>query len=109
MGAIPIVEHSAMDRTFEGLPVLLVDSYADLSEDMLNVKWEEMTCHPEKYDWQRLTLTYWHDLIASVIRTASSHAVQKNHPIRLSGGPACFTARADWLGTAGIDDIETLK
>ena len=95
---------------FEGLPVLLVDSFSDLSVEFLNRKWEEMICSAEKYDWKRLTVTYWQDMIATVIRTADNALVQRNHPIKgTTMGERCFSCRADWLETKGIDNVGTLS
>ena len=108
LGAIPVIEHSTFDRVFERLPVLLVDSYSELNAEFLNRKFEEMTCHPEQYDWSRLTLQYWTNLIGTVIRTADNSVVQTNHPIRVRHNEACFSARADWLGTLGVDDAKSL-
>ena len=109
-GSIPVIERSTFDRVFAGLPVLLVDSYEELSEEFLNRKYEEMTCHPEKFDWQKLTLTYWKNMIAEVIQTADNRVVQQNHPIptqHYSTGN-CFLPRTDWLGTTGLDCAGTL-
>jgi hypothetical protein len=57
VGCIPIVRSSAINELYEGLPVLVIDSWEDISEEFLNQKWEEML--ERKYDMSKLTPEYW--------------------------------------------------
>jgi len=79
MGAIPIIEHTTFDRTFAGLPVLLVDDYKDVSVDLLERTRQEFWNKP--WQWERLTSEYWDKLVQGVLETGSSATVQVNHPI----------------------------
>lgn len=61
LGCYPIVRSSAIDSLFEGLPVLIVGKWSDVTEDLLRQfadeqkgKWDTMS---------RLRLDYWRDLI----------------------------------------------
>ena len=96
MGAIPVVERSTMDRSFARLPVLLVDSYSELTPAFLEAKWAEMTCRTDSYDFSRLTVRYWENLLRTVLQEGSSRIVQNNHPIDAQRA-RCFEPRADWL------------
>ena len=42
--AMRMSAHKSDRRVFHGLPVLLVDSYAEVTEELLNRKWAEMSC-----------------------------------------------------------------
>ena len=63
VGCIPVVIKSSISELYEGLPVLVVDSWDDINEDFLNKKWEEMS--KIEYDRSELTLEYWYDKIQS--------------------------------------------
>lgn len=63
MRAIPIVRSSPIDPLFEGLPVLIVDEWEEISEEFLIQKYEEM--RTAEYRWEKLTSQYWIDLIRS--------------------------------------------
>ena len=63
VGCIPVVIKSSISELYEGLPVLVVDSWDDINEDFLNKKWEEMS--KIEYDKSKLTLEYWYDKIQS--------------------------------------------
>ena len=80
LGAIPIVLHSTLDRTFAQLPVLLVDSYSNLTAPMLQEHYERFL-QKEKWDFSRLTTAYWAGLVRHVLETGSSALVQSQHPI----------------------------
>ena len=57
MGAIPVVKHSTIDRVFDGLPVLLIDDWQEVTPEFLEKKYEEMT--HKKYNMERLFADYW--------------------------------------------------
>ena len=94
-GSIPVVEHSTFDRTFVGLPVLLVDSYKQVTPTFLDKEWEEMSCNPSQYDFKRLTVGYWKGLIQTVVKDQTNEIIQQKHPIpaKYSG---CWDVRTDW-------------
>jgi hypothetical protein len=57
MGAIPIVKSSACDSMYDGLPVLIVHDWAQVTEDFLKAKYEEMS--HTVYDLSRVYARYW--------------------------------------------------
>lgn len=57
LGSIPIVKSSGLDSVFEGLPVLLVSDWADVTEELLRSTVQEFS--NRTFDWDRLTLKYW--------------------------------------------------
>ena len=58
LGVVPIIKSSNLSSIFEELPVLIVDSFEDLNDSLLRrYKLDK------KYDFKKLTLQYWIDLI----------------------------------------------
>jgi len=100
LGSIPIVEHSTFDRTFAGLPVMLVDDFGDVSVSNLTATYAEFVRKADDWDFTRLTPKYWSDLIAHVLATGSSDIVQKNHPIP-AGYYGEFTPYTTFLAGTG--------
>ena len=99
LGAIPIVLHSTLDRTFAGLPVLLVNDYKDLTVPMLQMHYERFISQASQWDFSRLTPGYWAGLVLHAVETGSSEVVQRQHPI-----PARYQGRFvthDYSGKAG--------
>lgn len=58
LGCIPIVKKSALDPMYEGLPVLIVNEWHDVTPELLHQIQRE---YAERNDWQmaKLTLAYW--------------------------------------------------
>ena len=67
VGCIPIVRSSAINELYEDLPVLVIDSWEDISEGFLKQKWEEML--ERKYDMSKLTPEYWFARFTAVLAT----------------------------------------
>jgi hypothetical protein len=59
LGSIPIIHSSPLNKMFEGLPVIIVDSWTDISF----MKSPSIQKDPSLYP--KLTLKYWTDLITS--------------------------------------------
>lgn len=57
LGCIPIVKSSNMDPLFEGLPVLLVKSWKDVTQELLDTTID--TFKGKEYNYEKLTLNYW--------------------------------------------------
>ena len=57
LGSIPIVKSSGLDPVYEGLPVLIVDDWSDITEDLLRRTVEEFGSR--SYALEKLELTYW--------------------------------------------------
>lgn len=67
LGCIPIVKKSCLDVLYEGLPVLIVDDWNQVTEDFLEQKYQEMS--QQKYQLDRLYIDYWIRLIRQKIET----------------------------------------
>ncbi len=63
MGASPIVMSSSIDPLFEGLPVLIIKDWNEVTEDFLNAKWEEMS--QQTFHLERMYAGYWLEMISS--------------------------------------------
>ncbi len=57
VGTIPIVKHSHMDSMYEGLPILFIDDWKEVTEEFLIEKYEEMTA--VTYSQEKLYMEYW--------------------------------------------------
>ena len=57
LGGIPIVESSVLNRLYEGLPVLIVKSWSDITETLLKKTINEFS--ERKFEPERLELKYW--------------------------------------------------
>ncbi|MEM7294430.1 MAG: hypothetical protein AAF420_13705, partial [Pseudomonadota bacterium] len=57
LGCIPIVKRSALSPLFDDLPVLIVEDWRDVSEQLLNQTIEAF-CGRE-FNYAKLTLAYW--------------------------------------------------
>jgi hypothetical protein len=57
LGCIPIVKSSGMDTLYEGLPVLIVKEWSDITRDLLERTIDMF--ETQRFDMERLTLQYW--------------------------------------------------
>lgn len=57
MGAIPIVETSNIDFLFEGLPVIIVKNWEEVTEEFLKQK--EIEFAEKKFNMKKIYLDYW--------------------------------------------------
>lgn len=57
MGCIPIVLSSSINEIYDELPVLVVNCWSEITEELLHSKWEEY----QKREWnmEKLKMTYW--------------------------------------------------
>jgi hypothetical protein len=65
LGCIVIVRKSKLDSLYEDLPVLIVNDWKDISNDLLNKTIEEFIEKEKngKFNYDKLTLKYWMDKI----------------------------------------------
>jgi len=56
LGCIPIVKKSELDLLYEGLPVLIVDNWSDITQDLLD------NFNPDYRSVDKLYMKYWIDL-----------------------------------------------
>ena len=64
LGCIPIVKSSCLDQLYDELPVLIVEDWSDITQELLE---ETVKVFKEqKFNYEKLTLKYWMDKIDSV-------------------------------------------
>jgi hypothetical protein len=61
MGAIPIVTSSYLNPLFEGLPVIVINDWNEVTEEFLEIKYEKMC----EIEYNRCYADYWFNLISS--------------------------------------------
>jgi hypothetical protein len=66
LGCIPIVKTSALDVLYQDLPVWIVQEWSDVTEAALNATIERFRAHYDAFAWEKLTLAYWMNRIATV-------------------------------------------
>lgn len=66
MGSYPIVKREIAHDLFDDLPILFIDDWNDINEDMLNKKFEEYN----NIDWnlEKLKISYWKNFILKNIK-----------------------------------------
>jgi len=57
MGAIPIVKRSVLTESFVDLPMLIVEDWSVLTEELLYLVLDEFSVR--KFNYEKLTLSYW--------------------------------------------------
>lgn len=62
LGTIPIVKDHITHRTFKHLPILFINDWNEITEDLLNKKYEEI--HSKEYDFSVLKMEYWEKLFS---------------------------------------------
>ena len=82
MGSIVVTERSVgYDRTFWKLPVLLLDDFSDLNENLLRTAYLEALYHYKGFEFERLTQSFWWSIIANVSETKSSQVLLDKFPM----------------------------
>jgi hypothetical protein len=67
LGAIPIVKTSALDNLYQDLPVLIVQKWSDVNENLLN---ETIINFSKKsFNYDKLNLNYWVEKILTTYNT----------------------------------------
>lgn len=64
MGAIPVIKHSTLDPLFEGLPVLLINDWNEVTEEFLCAAYSRIKS--QKIDLEKLFAPYWFEKINTV-------------------------------------------
>ena len=57
LGCIPIVKKSGLDPLYDGLPVLIVNEWSDVSVDLLTKTVDAF--ENQEFNLNKLTLQYW--------------------------------------------------
>lgn len=63
MGSIPVVQTSMLDPIFSDLPVLIIDNWHNITEELLNQKYMELENNKKNYNYEKLYFAYWENLI----------------------------------------------
>ena len=63
LGCIPIVKLSPLDKLYIELPVLVINDWSDITKELLDVTINVFS--QQKFDYSRLTVDYWKNLIKS--------------------------------------------
>lgn len=64
VGCIPIVRSSQLNELYKDLPILVIDSWNEISEEFLREQYEKITS--KKYDIRKLYMEYWIEKINGV-------------------------------------------
>jgi len=64
VGVIPVMLHSPLDTLLEGLPVLLIDDWKEITEAMLSEQYEKLKVGT--YDLDKIYWSYWKEHIVSM-------------------------------------------
>ncbi len=59
MGAIPVVKTSTLDPMYEGLPVVIVEDWNEVTEEFLERMYYEMS--QKTYSLERINASYWYN------------------------------------------------
>jgi hypothetical protein len=62
VGSYPIVKSSSLDALYEGLPIVIVDDWSEVTEEFLNAKYEEMEAKTFSFD--KLYSDFWYQTIS---------------------------------------------
>jgi hypothetical protein len=57
MGAFPIVKRSSLDEMYRDLPVLIVENWIDVDEELLRLTYEQFRIR--RFNYQSLYMSYW--------------------------------------------------
>jgi hypothetical protein len=74
LGSYPIVKTSSLDSLYEGLPVLIINNWQELSVHML----EEARAAFEKqsFAWERLDFAYWKKLVLQTQQACRAKSIR---------------------------------
>lgn len=68
VGAIPIMIHSTLDPLFDGLPVILIDDWTEVTKNFLLKKYRSM--QEQKFEMDRMYAPYWINNIEQIKKLA---------------------------------------
>lgn len=69
LGCVPIVKRSSLTPLFEGMPVLVIESWDQLTAEYLQQQQQNFAA--QKFDYSKILLTYWRDRINNDIQGQS--------------------------------------
>lgn len=59
VGSVPVVKTSTLDPLYEGLPVLIVQDWSDITEELLENYWQENLSFIMSFNREKLYADYW--------------------------------------------------
>ena len=71
LGRIPIVTRSVVTEAFASLPMVILDSWNDLSPALLVAYWEDFQAGRIPYTLNRLFMSFWKNRITAAVQEAS--------------------------------------
>jgi hypothetical protein len=81
-GCVPVIERSmGLDRTVYKLPVLLVDDYYYVTEQMLREAYVEALYRAHKWEYERITWQWYERLLYEVSYAQDIAPMLKKHPM----------------------------
>ena len=72
LGAVPVVKTSAMDSMYDGLPVVIVQSWTDVTLELLQREWDRVST--QSFHMDRILWPYWRDKLLASQHHASQTA-----------------------------------
>jgi len=63
LGCIPVVKSSGLDPLFEGLPVLIVKSWSDITRELLDTT--ILSFKGRTFSYEKLTMKYWQERLTA--------------------------------------------
>lgn len=83
LGSIPVIERGfGFERTLWKLPALFVDDYADLTVDIIKVAYIEALYRADEWEYERLTMRHWEDIIFQTAVSENLDYVLAKHPMK---------------------------
>ena len=61
MGSIPVMKHSLLDSLFDGLPVIFVTQWSEVTESFLDQQYQKISAGT--YEHVRMYSEYWIQMI----------------------------------------------
>jgi hypothetical protein len=66
-GSIPLIDHDArLEKLFDGLPVVMVTDWSQVTRSFLEQTWKEMK--GREWHWSKLYFPYWLDQLGMQAR-----------------------------------------
>lgn len=65
MGAIPVMTHSMLDECLEGLPIVFVDDWSQVTAEFLEQEAQRIVLHKDEMHYEKIFFDYWKQLIES--------------------------------------------
>lgn len=88
MGSIPVTLSVSIRRVFSQLPVLFVQSWKEITPELLEKEYRNFVCNAERWNYKTLTFGYWHGLVKLIISQGNISTLNDLHPVPKTKLPA---------------------